>query len=285
MSSTQAVAGTFPGTKDPQGYNNANPDITKARLIKGATYKDLGTILVCPTRSDGNLHGKVADAINNAIKPMNAPFFKFPFDSIRIGGHEVGRAYDCALANIAGNEGLRKWPFLLTAEHDNLPQPDGLLKLQAAMYANADYDEDGRIIRDADTGILRFHFLGIGGLYYTKSGPGFGEVMSQPMIYGHPQEVPVNFRPQLPIPDSLQECRGIAMGWSIWNLSALLNDKRLGPPYFETKNEWNSASGVVMGTQDLTFCAKAGLLGYRFAVDTSCAVGHMDIETGSELVW
>lgn len=281
-SSAAIIAPGVHGSTDPRGLNNLDFEASRARLIRGATYKDLSTVMVCPTRDDGHLHGKVADAINGCIKPMNGAFFKFPFDGIRIGGHEVGRAYDAALTAIANNESLAKYPFLLTAEHDNLPQPDGLMKLQSAMYANADCDEDGRIIRDED-GILKFHFLAIGGLYWTKTQDGMGEVMSQPMIYGHPQEFPPNFRPQLPVENAIQECRGVAMGWTIWNLSALLNDKRLGPPWFETKNEWSPDRGVALGTQDLVFCGKAGALGYRFAVDTSCPVGHMDFTT--ELVW
>lgn len=283
MSTAVALRGTAPGSNAPEGWNNEHGVLSQARVLKGGTYRDLGTVLVCPTRADGHVHGKVADAINNAIKPMNAAYFKFPFDAIRVQGHEVGLAYDAALHNIQSNAQLKTFPFLLTAEHDNVPQPDGLTKLQAAMYANADTDEYGRILRDKDTGILRFHFLAIGGLYWTKSNAGFAEIMSLPMIYGHPQEHPLNFRPQVPIPDSIQECRGVAMGWTIWNLSALLNDTRLGPPWFETKASWNPAVGIEMGTQDLTFCAKAGALGYRFAVDTSTKVGHMCLET--ELVW
>lgn len=282
MSSAVANGANLPGSKSDMGYNNEFADITRARMIKGASYKDLSTVLVCPTRSDGHLHGKVADAIHGAIKPMNQAFWKFPFEAIRVGGHEVGKAYDAALMAIRENPGLRDYVFLLVCEHDNVPPPDGLIRLQQAMYANADYDADGRILRD-DKGILRFHFLGIGGLYWTKTQAGTADVFSQPMIYGHPQEFPPNFRPQLPLPDTLQECRGIAMGWSIFSLSALLKDERLGPPWFETKNNYDPQKGVEMGTQDLVFCAKAGGFGYRFAVDTSCKVGHMDLTT--ELVW
>ena len=130
------------------------------------------------------------------------------------------------------------------------------------------------MIKD-ENGVPKFHFLGIGGLYYTK-----GMEHSQPMIYGHPAEFPINFRPQLPVLDSLQECRGIAMGFTLWNLQALLNDKRLGPPWYETKQDYIPGAGVSCGTQDLVMCGKALQFGYRFAVDCATRVGHMNLADG-----
>lgn len=267
-----------------EGRNNSKWDISRARLIRGASYMDLSTVVVVPTREDGMLHGKVADSIHNAIKPMNQAFAKFPFDMFRVAGHEVGRAYDAALDGIKNDAGLSQYTFMVSSEHDNCPPPDGLLQLQSAMYANCDRDEDGRILKDSN-GVPKFHFLGIGGLYWTKHFNEKDDPMawfSQPMIYGHPQE-PLNFRPQLPIPDAVQECHGIAMGWTIWNLQALLKDPRLGPPWFETKCSWDQFRGAQCATQDLSFCSKARGLGYRFAVNTACKVGHMDLKTG--IVW
>jgi hypothetical protein len=267
-----------------EGRNNANFDISRARLIRGASYMDQSTIAVVPTREDGMIHGKVADSFANAIKPMNQPYAKYPFEMFRVAGHEVGQAYNAALEAIRADPNLSTWTFLCTAEFDNVVPPDGLLQLQAAMYANADKDDDGRILKDSN-GVPKFHFLGIGGLYWTKH---FNEKddphawFSQPMIYGHPQE-PLNFRPQLPLVDAVQECHGIAMGWSIFNLQALLKDERLGPPWFETHASWSPMSGAKCATQDLSFCSKARQLGYRFAVNTACKVGHMDLKTG--IVW
>jgi hypothetical protein len=194
---------------------------------------------------------------------------RLPVEKIKVTGCEVGDAYNQALAMIQANPGLTDYRFMLTVEHDNLPPPDGLTRLLARMYENVTKDDEGRVV--VVDGIPQFHFLGIGGIYYTKFCGGM------PMIYGHPQEWPVNFRPQLPVPDALQECRGIAMGFTLWNLQALLKDKRLGPPWFETKNEFIPGQGVSCGTQDLVFCGKALKEGYRFAVCTATRVGHMEL--------
>jgi hypothetical protein len=119
-------------------------------------------------------------------------------------------------------------------------------------------------------------YAGIGGLYWTKGEGGM------PMIYGNPKEWPINFRPQEPQKDSLQECRGIAMGFSLWDLD-LFKDPKLGPPWFETKQNYDPSKGVELATQDLAFCQKACEQGYRFAVATDVRVGHVDFATG--VVW
>jgi hypothetical protein len=178
---------------------------------------------------------------------------------------------------IKQDAGMSQWRFLLTIEHDNLPPPDGLTKLIQRMYDNCKKDENGKILVN-ELGIPQFDFLGIGGLYWTK-----GLETGMPMIYGNPQEHPVNFRPQVPLIDQLQECRGIAMGFSIWNLQALLKDENLGVKdgkWFQTKCLWDPMKGCELGTQDLVFCQKALEHNYRFAVDTSVKVGHFDFTTG-----
>jgi hypothetical protein len=251
------------------------------RILKGASYRNLSTVIVLPTPTDF-IHNRVESAIDSLMKPMNQAIGgplrmggQTPLDKIQTVGCEVGDAYNMALKGIQSNPDMKKWRFMLTIEHDNLPPPDGLLKLAARMYEHADKDENGNVKVDSN-GVLQFHFLGIGGLYWTK-----GFEAGQPMIYGNPKEFPRNYHPQVPVHDSLQECRGIAMGFTIWNLSALMNDKRLQEPtWFETKNAWNPNGGVQAGTQDLVFCSKAGDLGYRFAVDTSVKVGHFDFTTG-----
>jgi len=265
-----------------EGFHNSKGEETKWRIIKGGSYRDCSTIIVLPTPTDF-IHNTVEAAIDGLIKPMNQRVVgpirlhgKEPVEKIKVVGCEVGDAYNQALSLIAGNPGLADYRFMLTIEHDNLPPPDGLTRLLARMYDNADKDDEGRVLK-GDDGILKFHFLGIGGAYWTKGESG------QIMCYGNPKEFPVSFRPQNPIPDALQECNGIAMGFTLWNLSALLNDKRLGPPWYETVNSFTPGVGVNCGTQDLVFCGKALKFGYRFAVDMACKVGHLDLQSG--LVW
>jgi hypothetical protein len=98
-------------------------------------------------------------------------------------GMEVGAAYSNMIEGILADPNLSQWKYILTLEEDNMPPPDGLLKL----YENMDkYDA-------------------IGGLYWTK-----GE-LGQPMIYGNPHEMPLTFVPQLPMPETVQECNGLGM--------------------------------------------------------------------------
>lgn len=272
-----------PVFSSPEGVNNASLEEAGFRVLRGGSYRDCSTVMVLPTPSEF-IHQKVESAIDGLMKPMNQKIAGplriaqgVPLEKVAVTGCEVADAYNQAMQTIqADAEGLAKWRFLLTIEHDNLPPPDGLTKLIQAMYDNCQKDENGRIIVDS-RGIPLFTFLGIGGLYWTK---GLGTGM--PMIYGHPHEHPVNFRPQVPLIDTLQECRGIAMGFTIWNLQALLKDPSLSDKgkWFETKCSWDPQRGSEAGTQDLVFCQKALKSGYRFAVDTSCKVGHFDFTTG-----
>jgi hypothetical protein len=270
------------GPSDPAGVNNVRLEENSWRVIKGASYRDLSTVIVLPTPTEF-IHGRVEAAIDGLMRPMNQKLGgplriseNLPLERLAVAGCEVADAYNQALTAIAANPDLSTWRFLLTVEHDNLPPPDGLIRLQARMYENARTDADGKIQID-EKGIPAFNFLAIGGLYWTK---GFGTGM--PMIYGHPRELPINFRPQPPLIDALQECRGVAMGFTLWNLQALLKDPRLKKDgkWFTTKCSWDQAKGVELGTQDLVFCTAALQAGYRFAVDTAVKVGHYDFATG-----
>lgn len=245
------VAALAPPAFDIEGRNNADWDQTVKRIYEGASYKDQSVVCVLPTR-DGKIHVKVEDALDGLIRPMNHPFIR-----LNLNGFEVGDAYNTAVQQILAHPVLSKFKFLLTVESDNIPPPDGLTKLLKAMYSSP--------------------YAAISGLYWTK-GEG-----SMPMIYGDPKEFPVNFRPQLPLTDTLQECRGIAMGFGLWDLE-LFRDPNLKHPWFETKQDFDPSTGVaVVGTQDLVFCGKAVALGYRFAVHTGVKVGHMDLNSG--VVW
>jgi len=148
---------------------------------------------------------------------------------------------------------LSKWKYILTLEEDNLPPPDGLLKL----YENIEqYDV-------------------IGGLYWTKGEGG------QPMIYGDINDKEFNFRPQPPIND-IQECNGLGMGFTLFKTD-IFRDERLEKPWFKTLQEWDSEKGARGYTQDLYFFEKIKKLGYKVACDTRVKVGHYDVEM--DVVW
>jgi hypothetical protein len=234
-------------TPSSEGFHSDKEDFSKLRLVKGASYRDCSTICLLPTRTETeSLHVKVADGYKNLITPMNQKF-----SAIRLTGMEVADAYNHGVSQVLSHPELKDWKFLLTYESDNIPPPDGLVKLIETIYSGP--------------------WAGVGGLYWTKGEAGM------PMIYGNPKSVDTSWKPQVPEPDTAQECRGLAMGFTLWDLS-LFSDKRLGPPWFKTKHDYVPYEGVSAATQDLEFCGRAQELGYRFCVDTRVRVGHVQFE-------
>lgn len=243
----------------PEGFHNMDLQKSRERVLTGASYRDCSTIALLPTPKDsGALHYKVSAALKGMLTPMNQ---KFHLQYLE--GMEVADAYNQGIQMVLANPELSKWKFVLTIEHDNTPPPDGLVKLIETMYLGP--------------------WAGVGGLYWTKGEGGM------PMIYGDPHDPQPNFRPLPPMIDQVQECRGIAMGFTLWDMD-LFRDKRLptqcvdpndlskGATWFRTLNNWSPNTGVQAGTQDLDFCARAGALGYRFAVDNRVKVGHVQFE-------
>jgi hypothetical protein len=236
-----------------QGIHNADIQRSIARLETSKSYKDLSTICIIPTPG-GNpaspvafLPTKVCVSIWNLMAPMNNKFLRFTIE-----GKEVGDAYNESVGVILEHPELSKWKYLLTIEHDNLPPPDGLLKLYESIEK---YDA-------------------VSGLYWTKGETG------QPMIYGDPKEFPKNFRPQVPIPETVQECNGLGMGFTLFRLAMF---RKVDKPWFKTVQQFTPGVGIGQGTQDLFFFEKAGRLGFRFAVDNRIKVGHLDLGDGT--IW
>lgn len=164
-------------------------------------------------------------------------------------GMEVGEAYSSAITEILANPELSQWEYILTMEHDNIPPPDGLLKLIKRMEEHPEYDC-------------------IGGLYWTKGETGV------PQLWGDPKDPVLNFRPQVPVPGQLVEVCGTGMGFNLWRMS-MFKDQKLRQPWFKT-----SAGADGVGTQDLYFWGDARKHGYRCAVDCDVLVGHYDHNTG-----
>lgn len=230
--------------KDEQG-GVLNPH-QSAKIIEGNTYRDLSTIIIIPTR--GMIHCKAVGAWWSLLTPMNQKSTK-----VFAVGMEVAEAYNNMVEQILANPELCKWKFILTLEEDNLPPPDGLLKL----YENMDkYDV-------------------IGGLYWTKGEGG------QPMIYGEGKEGSLHFRPQPPTQD-IQKCDGLGMGFTLFKMD-IFKDARIEKPWFKTCNDWDPGVGIKVYTQDLYFFEKIRKIGYTVACDTRVKVGHLDPTT--EIVW
>ncbi len=219
------------------------------RLAKEKTYRDLSTIILCPTR--GMIPARIVQSWQGLIRPMNQKVI----GPIFMEGMEVGEAYNEAIKMVLANPDLSTYKFILTLEEDNAPPADGLLKLYESID---DYDA-------------------VGGLYWTKGETG------QPMCYGDPRVMPLNFIPQVPAPDAVTPCNGLGMGFTLFRME-MLKDKRFEHgAWFKTKQELVEGAGVQMVTQDLWFFQKARELGYKVACDARVKVGHYDAT--SQIMW
>lgn len=230
------------------GTHNADLAKANARLTASQSYRDLSTIIVTPTRGGRSLCPRFVSSMMGLLKAMNQKCFGPVFMS----GMEVGDAFNSAVEMILGHPELSKWKYMFTVEDDNLVPQDALLKL----YEN---------MNKVDV---------CGGLYYTKGEAG------QPQIYGDPKVFPINFIPQLPIPDTLQMCNGTGMGCALFKLSVF---KKVEKPWFVTKQSWDPNKGTQSYTQDLYFYERLIRAGGKVGVDTRVRVGHLDIE--ADHVW
>jgi hypothetical protein len=227
------------------GYHNGDIGRTRARLDKSKSWRKQRIIVLLPTSM--MIAAKVSLSHWNLAFPPNNGVAR-----LLAIGMEVGEAYSTAIEQILAHPELSQWEYLLTLEHDNMPPPDGVLRLVERMEAHQTYDC-------------------IGGLYFTKGEGGVAQ------IWGDPTDPVLNFRPQLPDQNGgLKDCCGTGMGFNLWRLK-MFKDKKLRRPWFVTQKH----GGVA--TQDLYFWTDARTHGYRCAVDCSVKVGHYAPET--DTVW
>ena len=233
--------------EDFEGRHNKDLDAAIGKLEVSKSYRDLSTVCIIPTR--GVIPAKVVQSWWSLMTPMNQKFIR-----MFMIGMEVGAAYTAAVEQILANPALKSWKYLLTIEEDNMPPPDGLLKLYESMDK----------------------FDVVGGLYWTK-----GE-LGQPMIYGDPKSIPLSFIPQKPMPETVQECNGLGMGFNLYKMD-IFKDPRVPRPYFKTTQSYIPGVGGKAYTQDLYFYENIHKLGYKVACDTRVKVGHYDLD--NDIVW
>lgn len=226
--------------QDFGGAHNADPDATRARLMRGGSFRRQRIVIILPCIAA--IPPKVCLSLWNLAFPPNNGVVRLIAE-----GMEVGDAYSQSIDGVLANAELSKWEFVLTIEADNCPPPDGVVQLVEDMEQHPEY-------------------AAIGGLYFTK-GPG-----GVAQIWGDPHDPVLNFRPQVPTPNTVQECCGVAQGFTLFRLSTF-KDERLRRPWFKTLN---GMGGQGVGTQDLHFWGDARKYGYRCAIDTRVRVGHYD---------
>jgi hypothetical protein len=234
-------------SQDFGGKHNESIEATGSRLMKGGSWKKQRIVLILPTAD--HIPAKVALSHWNLIFPPNQGVYR-----ILAQGMEVGEAYSNAIQAILDHPDLSQWEYILTIEHDNMPPPDGVMKLLKQMEEHPEYSC-------------------IGGLYFTKGEDGVAQ------IWGDVKDPIVNFRPQVPIAGQLVECCGTGMGFNLFRLK-MFKDEKLSKPWFKTHN---GLEGKGVGTQDLTFWSDARKYGYRCAIDCDVRVGHYDY--ANDIVW
>lgn len=221
------------------GKHNRDLNLTVQRLNEKAAHRDLSTIVIIPAL--GTIPTKVAAAFMGLITPPNQP--RVVLWAI---GQEVGEAYSNTIEMCLKHPELKKFKYVLTLEHDNIPPADGHIKLLERMEANPEYSA-------------------IGGLYFTKGEGGVAQ------CWGNPKE-PLNFKPILPDPrGGLVDVVGTGMGFTLFRLD-MFKDKKLRKPWFKTTASKEEGTA----TQDLYFWRDAFQHGHRAAIDCSVRVGHYD---------
>ncbi len=223
------------------GAHNADLSATRARLIKGGSWKKQRIIVLLPAAD--MVPAKCALAWWNLAFPPNNGVVKW-----LCLGMEVGDAYSTAIEQILGNDQLKDWEYILSVEMDNCPPSDGVIRLVERMEEHPE-------------------FAAISGSYFTKGAGGAWQG------WGDPTSPTPNYMPQLPdLNGGLVEVCGLGQGFCLYRL-AMFKDPRLRKPWFKTLN---GKDGQGISTQDLYFWSDARKNGYRCAVDSGCKVGHLD---------
>jgi hypothetical protein len=228
------------------GLHNSNLEKSIDRVDKSKMYEDLSTIIICPTR--GTFPTRVVQSWMKLMKPMNQPVAGPVFAEAM----KVDAAYNALIRYILDNDYLKTFKYILTIEEDNLPPPDGLLKL----YENMDkYDV-------------------IGGLYWSKSTDGF------PMVFGDPEGDPMDSKPRVPKSGELVPANALGMGFNLFKLDMF---RQIEEPWFKTEEGRDENGAVMQMTQDFYFYRKASKLGFKFACDCRVLVAHLDIK--NDILW
>ena len=170
------------------GFHNSDLKKSSQRILEGGSWKKQRVISIIPAGT--SIPTKVYLAHTSLIFPANNGAFR-----MAAIGFEVGEAFSNAIAEILAHQDLSQWEYILTIEHDNIPEQNSLVKLLESMEQHPEY-------------------AAIGGLYWTKGENGV------PQIWGDIKDPLINFRPQPPPENGgLIECYGVGMGFTLFRLS------------------------------------------------------------------
>lgn len=230
-----------------QGKHNLQiqEEISRLRLSKSS--KDLSTICIIP--HSGMIPAKAAQNWFNLTAGMNQKFLP-----LMINGTDKNLVFNNTIVQILSNPMLNSCKFILLMDENIVPPFDGLWKL----FENTDkFDVIGGLMWQ--TGIEKVHA----------------------MIYGNPGSMPLNFLPIPPEKDTIMQCCGVSMGFTLFKID-IFKDTRIPFPWFRTKtiSEPKLKKNPI---PDMYFFENIGKLGYKAACDTRIRVGHYDVET--DIIW
>lgn len=239
---------------DERGFLN----LTKLdTYIKLNSYESKSVVCVIPTR--GQIDARVVNAWFRLISPVNHGFVRF-----LVTGGEVADAYNTAITGIINHPELSKYKYILTMEDDNLPPPDGLLKLLDAMIAAKKQGQK---------------YWALSGLYWSK-----GNEAGMPLYFGDVTKSEYNLDIMPLNEKGITDCCLIPQGFTLYDMDIF---RQTEYPWFKTVESYDPTKPVLdqtqAYTQDCYFFKKVFEKKLKVGVVADVKVGHLDTSTG--FVW
>lgn len=229
--------------------------------VKLNSYQDKSIVCIIPTR--GMIDVRVIDSWFKLITPVNHKFTKL----FMVDG-EIADSYNTGILGIINHPELSKCRWLLTMEDDNLPPPDGLLKLVESMITHEQNDDK---------------YWALSGLYWTK--PSRDVIEHAPIAWGCPDLGEWNLMtPPLKEDGSVTQCCLIPQGFTLYDLNIF---RKLPYPWFKTVEKFDptlpSLDQSIATTQDNYLFEAMWKEGMKVGVRADVSVGHLDSKTNQ--IW
>lgn len=222
------------------------------------SYQDKSIVCVIPTR--GMVDVRVVDSWFKLITPINHKFTK-----LFMANGDLDNAYNTAIITILNHPELKDRRWVLTMEDDNIPPPDGILKLVDSMLENNN------------------EFRAISGTYWTK--PSRDVIEHAPIAFGCPDIGEWNMMaPPLTEDGSVVPCCLIPLGFTLIDTNVF---RELEYPWFKTLEQHDTSRGIfeqnVGATPDSYFFQKMWQKNMKIGCRGDIKVGHLDSKTNQ--IW
>jgi hypothetical protein len=235
-------------------YNYVEKDLPT--YVNLNSYQDKSIACIIPTR--GSVDVEVIDSWFKLITPVNHRFSK-----LFIANGELADAYNTGVLLVLNNPMLSACRFLLTMEDDNIPPPDGILKLIDSMIEHEHKDDK---------------YWAISGVYWTK--PSRDCIEHAPIAWGCVEDGEWNMKaPPLKEDGSVTQCCLIPQGFTLYDLDLF---RKMEYPWFkvvEHNPNNNDIDWEPPATQDSYFFKKVWEAGLKVGIRADVKVGHLDPKT------